>query len=177
MTTIKRATNAVIEAAQQLVDTCAAADVDALRVALDTLQDLDRAAAQAAPSEIRCNLCGLPCTVGLPGDDLHQDHTAGLLHAVAVGGYESTPGNGHGALDDMTAYHFSLCEWCLDWLFAQCRIPPLTTDERDGTPYPEPFRPAAQRVAEDTWRTMKAAFTAQYERHATYRGKKPDPTP
>ena len=129
------------------------------------------------PTDVLCNLCGLPCTVGLPGDDLHQDHTAGLLNAVAVGGYESTPGNGHGALDDMTAYHFSLCEWCLDWLFAQCRIPPLTTDERDGTPYPEPFRPAAQRVAEDTWRTMKAAFTAQYERHATYRGKKPDPTP
>jgi hypothetical protein len=80
-----------------------------------------------------------------------------------LGHYASTPGNGHGALDDTTAYKFSLCEWCLDWLFTQFKIPPVVRewyfDGRRGKP--EEWRPAAQRVSEDDWRTFKKEFSEE----------------
>ena len=47
----------------------------------------------------KCNLCGLPMEI--PGDAIGQTFSIS-------GGYSSTPGNGYGALDDMTAYRFSL---------------------------------------------------------------------
>jgi len=113
--------------------------------------------------DVLCNLCGLSCR--LRGGDLERnsfDSASGLIEARVSGGYDSTPGNGCGALDDTTAYTFSLCEFCCDWLFAQFKIPVATTKYMDGdAPEDEPWRPAAERVAADDWRGMKAEFAAE----------------
>lgn len=69
--------------------------------------------------EILCNLCGHSCY--LPGD---CNGNSGLIEQKVMGGYDSTPGNGCGALGDMTQYTFSLCEFCLDFLFTNFVIPP-----------------------------------------------------
>ena len=110
---------------------------------------------------VQCNLCGLSCTIGAPGDKW-QDRRAGLIEAKVVGGYESTPGNGWGALDDCTSYTFSLCEFCLDWLFTRCKVPPKTF-YRVGSDEP-PWRPAAERVKDDDWRRLKDEFRQESER-------------
>jgi hypothetical protein len=79
-------------------------------------------------SDILCNLCALSCDLPTgPADDPKPD-PHGLIEKEVLGHYASTPGNGHGALDDTTAYKFSLCEWCLDWLFTQFKIPPLVRE-------------------------------------------------
>ncbi len=97
---------------------------------------------------ILCNLCGLS------GSDLGEGTpNFGIFHGVeleARGGYASTPGNGDGALDDCTSYHFRLCEFCLDFLFSNAVIPPKVWD--DGQ---EEFRPAKERVAQDDWRNHR----------------------
>ena len=137
-----------------------------------------------------CNLCGLTCVVGREGGP--DNHPEGLLDAVVTGGYESTPGNGWGALDDMTRHRFNLCEFCLDWLFA-CFVIPVAVDDpmndfvlREGETVAEglkrmgivrvggfsetrPWRPAAARVADDDWRSMKDAFTAEAARRSAAR--------
>ena len=74
-----------------------------------------------------CNLCRLTTWVG-PDSEMACSEANGLIDAHASGGYESTPGNGHGALDDITTYHFSLCEFCLDWLFSKFMLPVKMTD-------------------------------------------------
>lgn len=99
---------------------------------------------------VLCNLCGLSaslsCTTASKRDrDLKIN-----------GSYYSTPGNGFGALDDMTTYTMSLCEFCVDWLFTKCVIPPKVYDGILGEVIP--FRPAIQRVYEDGWRQEKQAF-------------------
>lgn len=117
------------------------------------------------PSEVLCNLCGLSCK--LDGD---CTGFGGLVRVTILGGYDSTPGNGSGALDDMTSYVFSLCEFCCDWLFQRFVLPVETYDygsgEDDG-----PWRPAAQRVAEDEWRSMKGTFAAEWARRNVARTK------
>lgn len=115
-----------------------------------------------------CNLCGLPC-------GCEDDADMGLVDAKVYGGYESTPGNGNGALDDCNVYTFSLCEFCLDWLFANCRIPPKIEhysafDVHDTMDEGTQFRPAGQRVAEDEWRRGKEAFFAEADRRTAARG-------
>jgi len=129
-----------------------------------------------------CNLCGLSCLL----DPQHPP--AGLIDATVVGGYPSTPGNGNGALDDNDGYRFSLCEFCLDWLFAQFRIPVAMVNtkiawspgpgesigdamQRTGGfvslvtgPDPDPWRPAEQRVREDAWREDKEGFSQEKAR-------------
>lgn len=130
-------------------------------------------ACEATRAERFCNLCGLSCTVGKGsgGEDRH----GGLVKARVSGGYESTPGNGDGALDDCTSYGFDLCEWCCDWLFGQFKLPVrlgrYMGGDADGEP---PFRPAAQRVAEEDWRSQKDRFAAEYERRSAARGKRND---
>jgi len=101
-----------------------------------------------------CNLCGLPCWVDHPGvpDSVDTETNMGLIGAEVSGGYESTPGNGYGALDDLVTYSFSLCEFCLDWLFRRCVIPPTTNQTE------EVFVGAADRVALDAWRKKKSVF-------------------
>jgi len=106
---------------------------------------------------VLCNLCGLTCNLPVGPADSGETDAHGLVEQVVYGHYASTPGNGHGALDDMTAYKFSLCEFCLDWLFSRFKAPPRVF-ERDlncnlldeGS-----WRPARQRVAEDDWRRFK----------------------
>ena len=93
----------------------------------------------------------------------------GLIDAVVSGGYESTPGSGQGALDDCSSYKFSLCEFCLDHLFAQFKIPPTVVEYGSGGGE-YPFTPAAERVAKDDWRPMKEAFFAEARRRAEKRG-------
>lgn len=107
--------------------------------------------------DVLCNLCGHSCSLTAP-DRVEQ---GGLIRARVCGGYESTPGNGSGALDDSTAYTFSLCEFCLDWLFGQFKIPVATTDYMRNDAPDEPWRPAAERVASDEWRSMKGKFMAE----------------
>jgi hypothetical protein len=117
---------------------------------------------------VLCNLCGLPCNL----IDECDDSAHGLIECVVRGGYSSTPGNGAGALDDMTSYKFSLCEFCLDWLFTQCKIVPLVCDRTLDEDLPgdqQTWRPAAQRVQEDEWRGMKDKFFAEAERRRVAR--------
>lgn len=118
-----------------------------------------------------CNLCGLSCVFEKDCYGPGLDAIGGLINAKVDGGYESTPGNGHGALDDGTSYHFSLCEFCLDWLFSQFEIP-VKVDCYMGPEDIAAWRPAAQRVAEDDWRRMKDAFRTEYERRIVGRNTK-----
>jgi len=135
-----------------------------------------------------CNLCGLTCALPTgPADaTVLDDH--GLIACEVMGHYASTPGNGHGALDDGDAYTFSLCEFCLDWLFTQFRIPPkveavsLGTCDIDGNPVVHPrrhveWRPASLRVSRDEWRHGQRfkghdAFYAEAARRDLARGLK-----
>lgn len=106
-----------------------------------------------------CNLCGLSCML--------TTRAGGLVKATVWGGYESTPGNGVGALDDHVEHTFSLCEFCLDWLFSRFVIP---VELRDYFYEPlEPWRPAAERVAADDWRRDKKRFADEAARRAAAR--------
>lgn len=121
----------------------------------------------------KCNLCGLPCNIyGSIPEEIRTP--SGLIDAKVTGGYDSTPGNGFGALDDCSQYKFSLCEWCLDWLFEQFIIPPEEKgvgafSHLDGPPIE--WKPARQRVEEDDWRTGKEEFRIEYERRNQARFK------
>jgi hypothetical protein len=97
--------------------------------------------------DVLCNMCGLSCLL----EENAMGELSGLINQSVSGGYFSTPGNGVGALDDTTNYKFSLCEFCLDWLFSLCKIPPAISFYND-TNDKEEFRPARQRIAEDEWR-------------------------
>ena len=103
-----------------------------------------------------CNLCGLSLRLApAPCDEPH-----GLVGARVCGGYSSTPGNGSGALDDMTVYRFSLCEFCLDWLFSRFVVPVEVSDPREDVagPPPELWSSAEERVRADVWRKGKESF-------------------
>lgn len=155
--------------------------VNTLRCLADDLKagGMDKAAAhvQGMIDEIQdaqtplCNLCGETTNI-CDGDDGYKE-AGGLINAGVSGGYSSTPGNGHGALDDGTACTFSLCEFCCDWLMSQFKIPPRVTyymgtvDEYSPV---ETFRPAAVRVAEDDWREMKDEFFKEKARRDALRG-------
>jgi hypothetical protein len=108
-----------------------------------------------------CNLCG--CSLILEPNTAPE----GLVGAEINGGFHSTPGNGSGALDDATKYKFSLCEFCLDWLFKKFRLPPKVVAYGEV----EEYRPADQRVAEDEWRRMKDTYYAEAARRNQLRGK------
>lgn len=133
-----------------------------------------------------CNMCGEPCELrGYKNFKIDKDtneilsefdgefcETSGLIDCKVPGGYNSTAGNGYGALDDCTSYRFSMCEWCLDWLFSQFKISPNISDYMaGGTPDEESFKPAAERVKEDEWRRMKVGFFKEYNRRAELRKK------
>ena len=120
----------------------------------------------ATSKTTKCNLCGLPCSAGR---GKHINHEAGLIKESVLGGYESTPGNGYGALDDGTYYRFSLCEFCLDWLFAQFKIPVGVNDFTSSKH--EVWRPAAERVKKDDWRTGKDVFFKEATRREKARNR------
>lgn len=103
--------------------------------------------------EMFCNMCGKTCAMCLDGDEYFENE--GLILAKVSGGYPSTPGNGDGALDDMTQYEFSICEFCLDFMFSNFVIPPKVSENitKQMT-----FVPAEKRVAQDEWREDKDNF-------------------
>lgn len=110
-----------------------------------------------------CHLCGLTCRFENSKDPFGKG-VGGLIDAPVSGGFDSTPGNGNGALDDGITYRFSLCEFCVDWLFGQCKIPPVMFGYVSGGEEQEPWRPAAQRVSEDAWRKNKEGFFREFQR-------------
>jgi hypothetical protein len=111
-----------------------------------------------------CNLCGHPCSLG------PERNMGGLVNQTVDGNYDSTPGNGQGALDDCTTYRFSLCEFCLDWLFQQFVVPvTVFSYQGDGE---EPFRPAAVRVRDEEWREQKDRFYEEAKRRADSRTRR-----
>ena len=112
-----------------------------------------------------CNLCGETTYLG-------KCHQSSGLNAQVSGGYDSTPGNGFGALDDNTTYQFTLCEFCLDWLMSQFKIPPQVSDYVNPSYTPEAFRPAAERVTQDSWRTFKNDFFTEKAKRDSLRSKK-----
>jgi len=119
--------------------------------------------------DILCNMCGL--TTKLPisyGEDaFDHEYFYGLIDATVQGGYESTPGCGlSGALDDLTNYKFSLCEFCLDHLFSKFVIPPQTSTGHAIAP---DFLPAAQRVKEDYWRKDKEQWFLEQDKRSEAR--------
>lgn len=120
-----------------------------------------------------CNVCGLTTWIEPPNlrpGDMSCAGACGLIDAHPSGGFESTPGNGWGALDDMTVYHFSICEFCLDWLFSSCKIPPkVFVVFGDGEKIEEPFRCADERVSNGECRTMKEEYFAESRRRAEAR--------
>lgn len=119
-------------------------------------------------SPATCNMCGESCELG-PNESPARAN-CGLVNQSVSGGYESTPGNGDGALDDCTTYTFSMCEFCLDWLFSRFRVPVSISSCIAGVA-DEPWRPAAQRVSEDEWRSQKEKFRLEAARRAASRSK------
>jgi len=107
-----------------------------------------------------CNLCGFPCS---PPEESSLNNDMGLIDAYVCGGYDSTAGNGYGALDDTVEYRFSLCEFCLDWLFEKFQIPVEVRDYIGGEEI-EPWRPALQRVKEDEWRKYRDRLVVERSR-------------
>jgi hypothetical protein len=122
-----------------------------------------------------CNLCGLTLKLIGPASDFNE--ISGLVDCKVSGGYDSTPGNGEGALDDTMEYKFSLCEFCLDWLFCQFQIPVEVSDywipptSSDFKPTQFDWIPAKDRVNNDDWRKMKKKFFAEFEKRNLARNK------
>lgn len=109
-------------------------------------------------SDILCNLCGQSCSIE---PEQMGGGLCGLINAKVSGGYHSTPGNGSGALDDGVEYKFSLCEFCLDWLFSSFVIP---VEVNDGYDPPQVWNPAMNRMlefklsSEDQYKEYKQKF-------------------
>lgn len=111
--------------------------------------------------DIKCNKCGLSCKL-LDYDKAEKINAQtaidnhGLVKAEVYGGYDSTPGNGFGALDDSSRYTFSLCEFCLDWLFQQFKIPVKEEDYTTGIV--EEWKSAIDRIVRDSWRNNNPGY-------------------
>jgi hypothetical protein len=56
----------------------------------------------------------------------------------------------------------------LDWLFSRMKVSPI--ERRVVSGGKEQFRPAAQRVREDEWRTSKDEFFAEWNKRNLARG-------
>jgi hypothetical protein len=110
--------------------------------------------------DVLCNMCGLTCMLGDP--ELRDK--GGLIKADVTGGYSSTAGNGEGALDDGDRYTFSLCEFCLDHIFSNFKIPVEAGSYMYSDDEARVFCPASERVAEDFWRKGKEKFFAEFNR-------------
>lgn len=112
--------------------------------------------------EAFCNLCGQTCAMFLCSDNdgnlIYENE--GLISASVSGGYPSTPGNGEGTLDDMTLYTFSLCEYCLEFLFSHMIIPPQLGDAFNNGPIDKVYLPALERIKKDSWRRKDPKWEA-----------------
>ena len=111
--------------------------------------------------DVTCNMCGLTCRIGPDSQDRELSDLSGLINQTVVGCYNSTAGNGYGALDDCIRYTFSLCEYCLDWLFSKfCN--PVKISDMSGGSLLEQWKPAVKRVEEDEWRKFKKEFMLEH---------------
>jgi hypothetical protein len=110
-------------------------------------------------------MSGLSCR--LSGSD-----SRGLIDCKVRGKYESTPGNGMGTLDDSTEYKFSLCEFCLDWLFVQFKVPVEVSDYMNPNGPKEKWVSAKDRVHKDNWRKMKTVFFDEFEKRNKARNRR-----
>ncbi len=115
----------------------------------------------AQENEVLCNMCGQSCTLE-PGP--LGGGQCGLINADVRGSYNSTPGNGSGALDDGVNYKFSLCEFCLDWLFWAFVIPVELQGDVSST-----WKPAITRVMSEKWRQNKDKFYEEWQRRENCR--------
>lgn len=112
-----------------------------------------------------CNICGESCTIGSESDNPRTVN--GLIEATVTGAYMSTPGNGttQGALDDRVRYKFSICEFCLDWLFHSVFKIPVQVIDLDGDDGEFNQLSALQRVLKSHHRNYKEEFIVEYKRH------------
>lgn len=85
------------------------------------------------PDTILCNNCGgtmLPVDYNNNINYAIGKYTCGLTNITAIGDYESYH------LNDMTDYHFNLCEKCLRNMFGQFKIKPYVNNfNADGVDY------------------------------------------
>lgn len=105
---------------------------------------------------ILCNKCGNTCNLL---EHLYPNDTpyySGLIKAKVIGGYNSTPGNGFGALCDNSLYTFSLCEFCLDELFETFKIPVEERDNCDGSIVE--WKSATEKVKTESWRDYNPEY-------------------
>lgn len=122
-----------------------------------------------------CNMCGLESKIRSEQDgEVNENsiiYNSILNDFAANGGYDSTPANGYGALDDGSTYSFSLCEFCLDHLFQKFKIAPKITSYMNYNGEEE-FLPAETRVRMSGFRKEnKKAFLEEQERRNKARNK------
>lgn len=117
--------------------------------------------------EVLCNMCGHSCVLYV--EDTGRNHIGGMIDQIVHGGFFSTAGNGYGALDDMSFYKFSLCEFCLDWMFSNFKIP--VREYCDAFDEEIEFKPAKQRIEEaKSGRNYPHDFFPAYEKRNKDRG-------
>lgn len=122
-----------------------------------------------------CNMCGLECQIKFEQNGevtKNSEICNSILSDFTVsGGYDSTPANGYGALDDGSTYTFSLCEFCLDNLFQKFKIAPKITSYMSYNGE-EDFLPAETRVRMSAFnKENKKAFLEEQERRNKARNK------
>lgn len=69
-----------------------------------------------------CNMCGFDMSDGIYKDESNHDPNFGLRDAEVYGRYDSP------VLFDRTKCVFSLCEYCLVWLFESFAVPQTVID-------------------------------------------------
>ncbi len=118
---------------------------------------------------VKCNLCGHLCALGEAKQNEPDRMLGGLLGAQVNGGHYSTAGNGYGALEDGCSYRFSLCEFCLDWLFNQFKVPVKVHDYIDGDP--AKWEAADERVKRYAGKPLAEVYRVEADKRAKSRGK------
>lgn len=113
-----------------------------------------------------CNMCGLTCRFVKSNYD---NYLHGLIDCSVEGGYDSVPGNGWGALGDSFTHTFSLCEFCLNHLFSQFKIPVHVLERCANEEWD--WIPAQEKVTNDDWRRMKSEFFEEFEKRNIARNK------
>lgn len=110
--------------------------------------------------EVICNMCGQTCCLVKFNN---ENENGGLINCEVTGGYSSTAGNGYGAFDDYTKIKFSLCEFCLDFIFSICEKKPMELNFVYGNPtLEEEYVPSIQRVFDQQeWRKDSSGIFAK----------------
>lgn len=130
---------------------------DAIHIVIDNLRELQN-------EKIRkisvCNMCGESTILALePVVDI-----GGLDNCEVIGGYFSS------ALEDCSKYKFSICEFCLDYLFERFKIPPKIFCTIDGD-YRK-FTTAKERFQTSNQKKLATEFFEEYEKRNKVRTMK-----